>query len=312
MKSKQTTQLTLYNIMFRQTSPPVPAFSETVRVNHFDAQSCSDILGLCIHYLDPDDEVRTAAEPRIVHGPETFDPAYRQTTLALRRKVQLYDNRPKRSLMLVVTGGSYRSLDHTDLSMLLSMTGRRAPIMVVRVACLRCAKWTELTSTNKAKTACMYQIGFNLFYYLKCAVATGHPTVERTEVATLQSGAELEKSKRHQPFYLQPYAGISLLPIQVSVKAHKSNNFCTKPSLDQMSPDILSARAPLKKPQKILAIVILLRRGLAPPVQIIKGIGADDKAQLGGPREPDTFKMAKAASEELQSVLAIRDWRHGD
>lgn len=93
MKSKQTTQLTLYNIMFRQTSPPVPAFSETVRVNHFDAQSCSDILGLCIHYLDPDDEVRTAAEPRIVHGPETFDPAYRQTTLALRRKVQLWGTR---------------------------------------------------------------------------------------------------------------------------------------------------------------------------------------------------------------------------
>ncbi|EHA53500.1 hypothetical protein MGG_10968 [Pyricularia oryzae 70-15] len=122
--------------MFRQTSPPVPAFSETVRVNHFDAQSCSDILGLCIHYLDPDDEVRTAAEPRIVHGPETFDPAYRQTTLALRRKVQL---------------------------------GYQTGVL-----------------------------GFNLFYYLKCAVATGHPTVERTEVATLQSGAELEKSKRHQ------------------------------------------------------------------------------------------------------------------
>lgn len=77
------------------------------------------------------------------------------------------------------------------------MTGRRAPIMVVRVACLRCAKWTELTSTDEAKTACMYQIGFNLFYCLKYAVTTGHPTVERTEVATLQSGAELEKSKRH-------------------------------------------------------------------------------------------------------------------
>ncbi|TLS30179.1 hypothetical protein PpBr36_02288 [Pyricularia pennisetigena] len=257
MKSKQITQLTLYNIMFWQTSPPVPAFSETVRVNHFDAQSCSDILGLCIYYLDPDNKVRTAAEPRIVHGPKTFDPAYR------------YNNRLKRSFMLVITGGSYRSFNHTDFR-------------------------------------------FNLFYCLKCAVTTGYPIVERTEVAILQFGAKFEKSKRHQLFYLQPHAGISFLPIQVSVKAHKSNNFCTKPSLDQMSPDIFSAKAPLKKPQKILAIVILLRRGLAPPIQIIKGIGADDKAQLGGPREPDTFKMAKAASEELQNVLAIRDWRYGD
>lgn len=89
MKIKQTTQLNPYDSMFPQTSSPVLAFSETIRVNHSDAQSCSDISGLCILHLDPDDEVRTAVEPRIVHGPETFDPAHRQTSLALRRKVQL-------------------------------------------------------------------------------------------------------------------------------------------------------------------------------------------------------------------------------
>ncbi|KAI7908708.1 hypothetical protein M0657_012171 [Pyricularia oryzae] len=61
------------------------------------------------------------------------------------------------------------------------MPGRRAPVLVVRVACLRCAKWTELTSTEKAKTASMYQIGFNLFYCLKCAVTTGHPAIKLTE-----------------------------------------------------------------------------------------------------------------------------------
>ncbi|QBZ53290.1 hypothetical protein PoMZ_08965, partial [Pyricularia oryzae] len=231
------------------TSPPVPAVSETIRVNHFDAQSCSDILGLCIHHLDSDDEVRTAVEPRIVHGPETFDPAHRQTSLALPRKVQLYENWPKRILILAVTGGSCRSLGQTDLSMI--------------------GYQTELTSADEEKAACMYQIGFNLFYCFKCAVATGHPTIELTEVATLQSGSELEKSKRHQ------------------------------------------RKSTLKMPQKILGIVIPLRRELAPPAQIIQGIGSDDKTQLGGPRELDKFKMAKAASEELQSVLAPRDRRHG-
>ncbi|TLS20666.1 uncharacterized protein PpBr36_10974 [Pyricularia pennisetigena] len=70
----------------------------------------------------------------------------------------------------------------------LSMQERRAPVIVLRATCLRCAKWTEFTSTDDPQTASMYQIGFNLFYCLKCAVATGHPIVKWTESGTRQSG----------------------------------------------------------------------------------------------------------------------------
>ncbi|TLD03400.1 uncharacterized protein PgNI_12301 [Pyricularia grisea] len=45
----------------------------------------------------------------------------------------------------------------------------------------------------------MYQIGFNLFYCLKCAVTTGHSIVVKcTESETLKHGPDLRKDKRHQ------------------------------------------------------------------------------------------------------------------
>ncbi|KAI7911579.1 hypothetical protein M0657_010880 [Pyricularia oryzae] len=45
----------------------------------------------------------------------------------------------------------------------------------------------------------MYQIGFDLFYCLKCAVTTGHSiVVKRTESETLKYGYGIREYKRHR------------------------------------------------------------------------------------------------------------------
>ncbi|KAI6311189.1 hypothetical protein MCOR29_007222, partial [Pyricularia oryzae] len=88
-------------------------------------------------------------------------------------------------------------------------------------------------------------------------------------------------------------------------KGHKSNNFSTKLSLDQMSSnDISSIKGSPKKPQKHLRIVIPLGRRLAPPVHIIRDIGANNRSLFEDTSEPGTFQMTKAASKKLQRVLA--------
>ncbi|ELQ32315.1 hypothetical protein OOU_Y34scaffold01191g3 [Pyricularia oryzae Y34] len=48
----------------------------------------------------------------------------------------------------------------------------------------------------------MYQIGFDLFYCLKCAVTTGHSiVVKRTESETLKYGYGIREYKRHRLFF---------------------------------------------------------------------------------------------------------------
>ncbi|ELQ41814.1 hypothetical protein OOU_Y34scaffold00252g9 [Pyricularia oryzae Y34] len=86
---------------------------------------------------------------------------------------------------------------------------------------------------------------------------------------------------------------------------HKSNNFSTNLSLDQMSSnDISSIKESPKKPQKHLRIVIPLGRRLAPPVHINQDIGANNRSLFEDTSEPGVFEMTKAASKKLQRVLA--------
>ncbi|KAK3933649.1 hypothetical protein QBC46DRAFT_217947, partial [Diplogelasinospora grovesii] len=48
-------------------------------------------------------------------------------------------------------------------------------VTVLQIRCLKCAKWTEITSTDDPGTFGMVRIGYNLHYYLRCAGATGYP-----------------------------------------------------------------------------------------------------------------------------------------